>query len=82
MVKVRVHSSLNCYLPREIRGKSFEVSLGEAPDLEKLMQTLRIPEDAVWITVVNDKAVSGADMKNFNLADSDEVQFFPAVSGG
>jgi molybdopterin converting factor small subunit len=82
MIKVRVHSSLNCYLPGEIRGKYIEVSLSDAPDLEKLLKTLRIPEGAVWITAVNDKTIPGTELKNFSLADGDEVQFFPAVSGG
>lgn len=82
MVKVRVHSSLNCYLPAQVREKSFEVSWREAPDLEKLVEILGIPEDAVAIVQVNERTVARSERKNFNLSDGDRVQFFPVISGG
>jgi sulfur carrier protein ThiS len=78
MIKVRVYSSLNYYLPKECQEKWFELTLDNGLTIAKLIESLRIPEEAVAIVVVNGQAVS----KHFFLRDCDEVAIYPIISGG
>lgn len=82
MIRVRLYSSLNHYIPKSNQEKWFEVSLADAPNIISLIEMLKIPNESVAIVAVNNKAVRPEDYQDVKLADHEEVRIFPIISGG
>ncbi|MCR4442307.1 MAG: MoaD/ThiS family protein [Peptococcaceae bacterium] len=77
-LKVRVHSSLNICLDKELRHGWFEIKVPDGLSAASLADVLRLPANEIMFVVVNG---SKADPTRV-LKEGDRVEVFPVISGG
>ncbi|MGE5579576.1 MAG: MoaD/ThiS family protein [Bacillota bacterium] len=74
-VEVRVYGSPKRLLPE---GDTAMVALVEGETVKALLRRLNIPDEDVWLVVVNEVVVS----EDFILSPGDKVGIMSPVSGG
>lgn len=77
-VKVKLFASLGKYAPEEETAKPFLHKIQDRATLRSLAEKLGIPEEEIKISFVNGRSRK----MDHELAQNDEVGFFPPIGGG
>ncbi|MGI6596899.1 MAG: MoaD/ThiS family protein [bacterium] len=76
-VKLKLHSWLNAYLPKDKRHHFLELQV-KGITVEDLISQLGLPEEEVMFITVNQKRVT----RTYRINPGELIELFPRVGGG
>jgi molybdopterin synthase sulfur carrier subunit len=77
-VKLNLFATLKRFIPDEVKGSSWNISISEGTKVRELLEQLKIPTDAVKLMFLNGIHSNGNEI----LKDGDRVGVFPPIGGG
>jgi sulfur carrier protein ThiS len=77
-IELNLFATLKRYIPDEVKGNSWKISISEGTKVRELLEQVKIPTDAVKLVFLNGIHANG----NETLKDGDRVGVFPPIGGG
>ena len=77
-VELNLFATLKRFIPNEVKGNSWDISISEGTKVRELLEQLKIPKNAVKLVFLNGIHASGNEI----LKEGDRVGVFPPIGGG
>jgi sulfur carrier protein ThiS len=77
-VELNLFATLKRYIPDEVKGNSWNISISEGTKVRELLEQLKIPIGTVKLVFLNGIHANGNEI----LKDGDRVGVFPPIGGG
>jgi sulfur carrier protein ThiS len=77
-VELNLFATFRRFIPDEVKGNSWNISIREGTKVKELLGQLKIPKKAVKLVFLNGIHASGNEI----LKDGDRVGVFPPIGGG
>ena len=77
-VELNLFATLKRFIPNEVKGSPWKVSISKGTKVRELLGQLKIPKNDIKLVFLNGVHASGNEI----LKDGDRVGVFPPIGGG